>query len=162
MPTWASSFSALSLACVSNSRKLTFSAVRTSCGDEGSDAGPGMSRSWSILSMTPSHRKLVAKIEAAQNEAGPSALELLRMEFAGRALFYLVAQPQELLVALIGLCLHATLQVVHRRTADGAGYFPAAMHHGKQHHHPVMFEALMPPRSSVIGLVRFWLSPLAD
>ena len=91
--------------------------------------------------MTPSHRGLVAKIEAAENDAGRSAFEFLCLEFAGRALFDLVAQPQELLVALIRLCLHATLQIVHRRTADGAGYFLATMHHGKQHHHPVMLKA---------------------
>jgi hypothetical protein len=115
----------LSLACVSNSRKLTFSAVRISRCDEGSNAGPAVFRL--ILSMTPSHRGLVAKIEAAENDAGRSSFELLRLEFAGRALFDLIAQPQELFVALIRLCLHATLQIVHRRTADGAGYFPATM-----------------------------------
>src|ERR1700722_14116628 len=41
MPAWASSVSALSLACVSNSRKLTFSAVRISRCDE-SNAGPAV------------------------------------------------------------------------------------------------------------------------
>src|ERR1700742_3168745 len=113
----------------------------TACAGEGSNAGPTVSRSWSILSVTPSHCGLVAKIEAAENDAGRSSFELSRLEFAGRALFDLVAQPQELFVALIRLSLHATLQIVHRRTADGAGYFPATMHHAKPHHHPVMVKA---------------------
>ncbi len=69
------------LACVSNNRRLTFSAVRIPCGDEGESAVSALSKSWSILSMTRSRCGLGPEIHAAQDDAGGGALKLPGLEF---------------------------------------------------------------------------------
>src|SRR6185436_1749266 len=58
MPAWASSVSALSLACVSNSRRLTFSAASTSCGDVGSDASREAYGSGAVLNIDNEYHHL--------------------------------------------------------------------------------------------------------
>jgi hypothetical protein len=83
---------------------------------------------------------LTAKIDASQNDAGRGPLELPGAEFARRALFDPIAQSQELLFSLVRLCPGHAFQIIHRLGADGASYLLAAIHHGKQHHHPIMFK----------------------
>jgi len=66
---------------------------------------------------TTSVSTLAAKIHGAQDDPPRSALKLLGEEFARCDFLDPVTQPQELLVTLIGFCLHATFKFVHRRTA---------------------------------------------
>src|ERR1700730_6458584 len=100
-----------------------------------------------------------AKIDAAQDDAGRVALELSRYELARGALFDPVAQSQKLFFALLRRGARDVFQIVHRRGADGAGYLPGAVHHGKREHHAVVFitsdvaacerdRAFLPKRSS--------------
>jgi hypothetical protein len=94
----------------------------------------------SALLLTNWDNDLTAKIDASQNDARRGPLELPGEEFARRALFDPIAQSQELLFALVRLCPGHAFQIIHRLGADGASYLLAAIHHGKQHHHPIMFE----------------------
>lgn len=64
-----------------------------------------------------------AKINAAQNNARRVALKLEVKKFPRRAFFDPVAQPQELLFALVGCCSGRAFNAVHGVGADGAWHF---------------------------------------
>src|SRR5215218_3004760 len=81
----------------------------------------------------------VSKIQAAQNDAGRSALELLCVKLKSRTRFDLIAQPDKLRFALVRLRPLRLFQLVHGGCADGAWYFPFTVNHRKQHHHSVKF-----------------------
>src|SRR5580692_701196 len=81
----------------------------------------------------------ISEIQAAQDDAGRIALEFPCLKLARGPLFNPVAQPHELGLALGRFDPLGFFQVVHRGCADGAGYFPFAVNHRKQHHHPVKF-----------------------
>ena len=75
--------------------------------------------------------KLVAKIDAAQNDAGRGALELLGEKFTKRALFNPIAQSQELFFTLGRRCPRHAFQIIQRSGTDGARYLSAAIHYRK-------------------------------
>src|SRR5580698_9238656 len=107
-------------------------------------------------------KALVTKIHAAQDNSRWRALEFPGEEFARGALFDPVAQPQKLRVALIGFCLHAAFEVVHRGAADGATNLLVAVQHREQHDHPVMLKT---DDGSAIERHLIWLAlpwPTAD
>jgi hypothetical protein len=81
----------------------------------------------------------LSKIQATQNDTGRSAFELHCKNLASGTLFDLIAQPDELRFALIGLCRRRFVQFVHRGGADGTGYLPFTVKHRKQDHHPFKF-----------------------
>ena len=115
-------------------------AVLPANSDATSAAAALRNRADSALLLTNFDNDLTAKIDASQNNARRGPLELPGEEFARRALFDPIAQSQELLFALVRPCPGHAFQIIHRLGADGASYLLAAIHHGKQHHHPIMFE----------------------
>ena len=82
---------------------------------------------------------VISKIQAAQDDAGRRALEFPCDKLLSGTLFNLIAQSHELHFALVRLVPLRLFQVVHGGCADGAGYFPLAVNHRKQDHHPVKF-----------------------
>lgn len=75
--------------------------------------------------------KLVAKIDAAQNDAGRGALELFSEIFTKRALFNPIAQSQELFFTLGRRGPRHTFQIIQCSGTDGAGYLSGAIHYRK-------------------------------
>src|SRR4029078_9644800 len=67
------------------------------------------------------------EIDAAHDDAGRSAFELPRLEFAGPALLDPVPQPRELFLAPVCRRPRHVFQIIHRRSTDGAGYFPVVV-----------------------------------
>src|SRR5579863_3811623 len=78
----------------------------------------------------------ISEIQAAQDDTGRHALEFPSDNLLSSSLFDRIAQPHELLIALVRLGLRRFFQVIHGGCADGAGYFPLTVNHREKDHHP--------------------------
>jgi len=74
---------------------------------------------------TAAYPKLVPEVIPA----GGLALQLARELLPRRALFDPITQQQESLPTLVRRCPRDVFEIVHRRGADGARYFPGAVPH---------------------------------
>src|SRR5437660_4827466 len=90
----------------------------------------------SLSGATRRFLELRSKIDAAQDNAGRSALQLPGEKFARGTRFDPIAQPHELSFALVGLASAQAFQAIQGGGADCTGYLLFALEHRKQDDHP--------------------------
>jgi hypothetical protein len=78
----------------------------------------------------------LTEIDGSQHH-GPINLSLLFKEFTRRSLLYCVTQPDKLICPLILLHVTPTFKIVHRRGADRARNYLAAIQDRELHDHPI-------------------------
>src|SRR5438105_15059562 len=90
----------------------------------------------SLSGATRRFLELRSKIDAAQDNAGRSALQLPGEEFARGTRFDPIAQPHELRFALVGLASAQAFQAIQGGGADCTGYLLFAFVHRNQNDNP--------------------------